>query len=81
MTRLGETAVVSGLVGSDKTLERIRKAGRIVLRTFTEDGEVWTIDGVIPALRKDLCAKLVQSGILIPREPEGQSWELAEAWR
>jgi len=71
---------MTGLVGYGKTLERICKSGRIVLRTLTEEGQVWTIDGVWPALNGPACVKLVEAGALLAREHSRQSFELDQEW-
>ena len=81
MTRLGETAVVSGLVGSNDVIDRLRRTGEHVLKLHTPKRVIWHYSDTLAPIPTPVAERLTQKGILIAREPSGQSWELAEGWR
>jgi len=81
MTRLGETAVVSGLVGSNDVIDRLRATSACVMKLNTKRGVIWHYSDNLRRIRASVAERLVGKGILVAREASGQSFELGEKWR
>jgi len=72
---------MNGLVGSNATIDTLRRTGQHVVKTHTRRGVVWHYSDTLALIPTPVAERLTGKGILIARKPSGQSWELAEGWR
>lgn len=81
MNSITPLAAASGLVGSNATIDALRRTGQHVVKTHTRRGIVWHYSDTLTPIPTATAERLMAKGILIARELSGQSWELAEGWR